>query len=48
VLGLGSLALGVVLMLLSARAFSAYFRRPREALPGSEIGAAAALGADHA
>jgi amino acid transporter len=47
VIGLGSLALGVVLMLASARAFRSYFRRSREALPASES-AAVAIGGDRA
>jgi amino acid transporter len=47
VIGLGSLALGVLLMLVSARAFRAYFRWPREALPAADV-PGAAIGSSHA
>jgi amino acid transporter len=41
VIGLGSLALGVVLMLAAARPFRAYFRRRPEALPEGAVAIAA-------
>ena len=41
VIGLGSLALGAALMLVAAKRFRAYFKRPPEAAGRSNVGAGA-------